>query len=60
MKFWRDRNRCSEIEEITIPFYNFSKSIKDSLFVSSPTLVPVKNAKLFTPLVSYKIWARLG
>ena len=49
MKFWRDRNRCSEIEEITIPFYNFSKSIKDSLFVSSPTLVPVKNAKLFTP-----------
>ena len=49
-KFWRDRVRCSEIEVITIPFYNFSKSIKYSWFVSLPTLVPVKNAKLLTPL----------
>ena len=46
--FW---DKCSEIEEITIPYYNLCKSIRDSWFVSSPTLVPIKkNVKLFTPL----------
>ena len=42
----RDRDRCSEIKEITIPFYNFCKSIKYSWFVSSATLVPVKKCEI--------------
>ena len=44
-KFGRDRDRCSEIADVTIPYSNCSKSIKDSWFVSSSILVPTINAK---------------
>ena len=47
-KFGQDRNRCSEIEYVTIYSY-CSQSMKDSWFVSSSTHVPKKNAKLLTP-----------
>ena len=49
-KFGRDRDRCSEIEDATIPYFNCSQSIKDSWFDSYSTLVPTKNAKSSTPL----------
>ena len=50
-KFGRDRDKCSEIADVTVPYSNCSQSIKDSWFVSSSTLVPTKNAKSLTPLV---------
>ena len=49
-KFGCDRDRFSEMEDVTIPYSNCSQSIKDSWFVSSSTLVPTKNAKSLTPL----------
>ena len=45
----QDRNRCSDIKNIAIPYSNFSESIKDSWFVFFPNHVPTKNAKLLTP-----------
>ena len=45
----QDRNRCSDIQNIAIPYSNFSESIKDSRFVSFSNHVPTKNAKLLTP-----------
>jgi hypothetical protein len=55
--FGRDRDRCSEIEDVTIPYSNFSQSIKDSWFVSFSTLVLTKS---LTPLYrgDSEIWAR--
>ena len=50
--FGRDRDRCSEIEDITIPYSNFSESIKDSWVVYFSANVPTKNAKSLTPLYS--------
>ena len=55
-KFGRDRDRCSEIEGVTIPYSNCSQCIKDSWFVCFSTLVATKNAKLLTG--DSKIWAR--
>ena len=49
-KFGRDRNRSSEIADVSIPYSNCSQSNKDSWFVSYSTLVPTKNAKSSTPL----------
>ena len=48
-KFGRDRDRCSKIEDISIPYSNFSQSIKDSWVVFSPLMCPQKNAKSLTP-----------
>ena len=48
-KFGRNRDRCSDIEDITIPYSNFSQSIKDSWFVSFSVHVSTKNAKSLTP-----------
>ena len=48
-KFGRDRDTCSEIDDITVPYYNFSQSIKDSWFVSFSVHVPTKNATSLTP-----------
>ena len=45
-KFGRGRDRCNSIEDSTIPYTKCSQSIRESWFVSSPTLVPIKNAKL--------------
>ncbi|CAI7997851.1 hypothetical protein GBAR_LOCUS2263, partial [Geodia barretti] len=50
-EFGRDRDRCSEIEDVTIPYSNTSQSIKNSWFVSISTLVPTTNAKSLTPLL---------
>ena len=49
-KFGRDRDICSEIEDMSIPYFNCSQSIKDSWFVSFSTHVPTTNAKSLTPL----------
>ena len=59
-KFGRARDRCKKIEDITIPYSNFSQSIKDSWVVSFSTHVPTKKAKSLTPLYrgDSKIWAR--
>ena len=50
-------NFC-KIEDVTIPYSNCIKSIKDSGFVSFSTLVPTKNAKLSTPL--FRRMAKFG
>ena len=50
-KFGWDRDGCSKIEDVTIPYSNYSQSIKDSWFASFSTLVPTKNAKWLTPLL---------
>ena len=47
-EIWRDRDRCYEIENGTIPYSNCSKNIKDTWFVSISTHVPTKNAKSLT------------
>ena len=47
-KFGRDMDRCSEIENGTIPYSKCSKSINDSWFVSISTHVPTKNANSLT------------
>ena len=39
-KFGCDRDKYSEIEDITIPFSNISQSIKDSWLVSFSVHVP--------------------
>ena len=57
-KFGRDRSRSSEIADVTIPYSNCSQSIKDSWFVSFPTLVPTTNAKSLTPV--YRGTAKFG
>ena len=57
-KFGRDWDRFSEMEDVTIPYSNCSQSIKDSWFVSFPTLVPTTNAKSLTPL--YRGTAKFG
>ena len=46
----RSRDRCSKIADITIPYSNTSRSIKDSWFAFSSILMPTKNAKSLTPL----------
>ena len=60
MKFGRDRDRCTKIADVTIPYSNTSQSTKHSWFVSSSTLVPTKNAKSLTPLYRWdgEVWAR--
>ena len=40
----------SEIEDVTIPYYNCSQSVKDSSFVPFSTLVPTDNAKSLASL----------
>ena len=57
-KFGRDRDRCSEIEGVTIPYSNCSQSIKNSWVVSFSAHVPTKNAKSLTPL--YRGIAKFG
>ena len=44
-------DRCSELEYVTIPYFNYSQSIRDSLFVSSSNHVSTKNAESLTPLL---------
>ena len=39
MKFWRDRDRCSKVEDGTIPYCNCSASVKDSWFVYVSTQI---------------------
>ena len=48
--FGRDRDRCCKIGDVTIPYSNYSQSIKDSWFIFFSTLVPTTNAKSLTPL----------
>ena len=54
--------RCSEIEDIIVPYFNFSQSIKDSWLVTFYVHVPTKNVKSLTPLHrgDSNIWARWG
>ena len=47
-KFGRDRDRCSVIEEITIPYSNISQSITDSWVIPFSAHVPKKNVKSLT------------
>ena len=58
----QDKDRGREIEYVTIPYSNYSQSIKDGWFVSSSTLTKysTKNVKSFTPLFrgDSEIWAR--
>ena len=49
-KYGQDRDRCGEIDDVTIPYSNTSQSIKDSWFGTSSILVLTKNAKSLTPL----------
>ena len=62
VKFGRDRDWCSKMADITIPYSNCNQSIKDSGLVSSSILVPTRNAKSLTPLFredyNSEIWAR--
>ena len=59
-RFGRDRDRCSEIEGVTIPYSTLVKINMDSWFVSFSTHVPTTNAKSLTPFFERdtKIWAR--
>ena len=50
VKFVRDRDMCSKITDVTIPYSNTSQSTTHSWFVSSSILVPTKNAKSLTPI----------
>ena len=40
---------CSEMKDISIPYCNFSQSMKDISIVSVSAHVPTKNAKSLTP-----------
>ena len=44
-KFGRDKDKCSKIADVTIPYSNTSQSTTHSSFASSSTLVPTKSAK---------------
>ena len=49
-KFCRDRGRCSKIAGVAIPHSNTSQTATNSLFVTSCTDMPTKNAKSLTPI----------
>ena len=42
----QDRDRCSEIKDVNIPYSNRNQSIMDSSFVSFSTHVPTKTDKI--------------
>jgi hypothetical protein len=50
-KFWRDRDKCSKVSDVTIPNSNISQCTTHNTFVVSSTLVPTKNTKSLIPIL---------
>ena len=50
-KLWRDKDKCSKISDVTIPFSNNRTCTAHNWFDSSSTFVHTKNAKSLTPIL---------
>ena len=52
-RVFQDKNKCSKISHVTIPFSNISTCTMHDWFVSTSTVVPTKNGKSLTPILNF-------